>query len=93
MTVYKAEYRGDVWALARLGDGLPELITTTSLLGPDDIDEVFAWMTEQVGVPREQLHYVGVGADRHGHGEALYVGTDEDEFVSGVAADAGSADW
>lgn len=93
MTVYKAQYVGDVWAMAILGGDKPTLVTTTSMHGPDDLDEVFAWMTEQIGVPREQLHYVGVGADRNGHGEGLYVGTDEDEFVAGVAADAGTGGW
>lgn len=93
MTVYKAEYVGDVWAMAALGGDKPTLIATTSLLGPDDLDDVFAWMAEQVGQPLDALHSVGVGADRHGHGEALYVGTDEDEFVAGVAADTGSGDW
>ncbi len=85
MTVYKAVHSGDVWAVCRLGDTRPELVATTTRLGPYDLDEVFAWMTEIIGLPAEQLHYVGANRDEHGEGDCLYVGTDEPEFVATVA--------
>lgn len=82
MTVYKAIHSQDVWAMSTVGGETPELVATTTQVGPDDLDGVFAWMAEFVGQPLGAL--ISVGAHTK-DGEAMYVGTNESEFVAVVA--------
>ncbi len=79
MSIYRAEYSNDAWALAILGDGLPMMVASTTRTADDDPNTLRAWMYAVASDRGDRLTCWG-NPTAPTERKTLHGGTDADEL-------------